>query len=118
MALPVVAVGVLGLMDGAWLRTTLATPNAVQAVFGILLCAWVLSAPTAADPAQSTRRLIRMVYLLLYVIIGISGTIGLIGRWCGGTFHPADQVFLAYGIVGLLMARVPGYVKRLRERAA
>jgi cytochrome b561 len=81
----------------------------IQALFGLLLLGsavarilWEVgrSAPVrAADVRSLTRRLSRMVYLLLFLAVGLTQ---LIGSNSGGDL----QVMLVYGLITLIAIRL------------
>src|SRR5271156_1334976 len=76
-ALLVATIGVLGLLDGSWLRQMLESWINIHALFGSLLCGLVLvryqwrvrhsPCMLPADIRELSRHLSRIVYLLLYV---------------------------------------------------
>jgi cytochrome b561 len=150
-ALLVVIIGVLGLLDGSWLRQMLESWINIHALFGLLLCGMVLARyqwqvrhspcmlPT--DIRELSRHLSRIVYLLLYVVIGVRQSIGIVNSiWHGSAvdfnlfddrfrngpdragWNPKDdfQLFLAIGIFALIIVRVLAFRLWLRsvERAA
>jgi cytochrome b561 len=92
-----------------------------------------------ADIRALSRRLSRIVYLLLYVVIGLRQTMGILGSiWHGGSvdfkffdmgfrhgpdyagFNPKDdfQLFLASGLLVLILIRVSAFAMSLRSAAA
>jgi len=87
-ALLVATIGVLGLLDGSWLRKMLESWVNIHALFGLLLFGLVFARyqwhvrhspcmlPT--DFRELSRHLSRIVYLLLYVVIGVRQSIGII----------------------------------------
>src|SRR5271156_4125861 len=90
----VVVIGVLGLLDGSWLRQMLESWINIHALFGLLLCGLVLAryqwrvrhspCMLPADIRELSRHLSRIVYLLLYVVIGVRQSIGIISSiWHG-----------------------------------
>jgi cytochrome b561 len=106
MALLVVAVGVLGLIDGSWPRRMLESWINIHVLFGLLLCGLVVARyqwrvkhspgmlPT--DVRELSRHLSRTVYLLLYVVIGFRLSIGIVNCiWHGGAvdFNLFDEHF-------------------------
>jgi hypothetical protein len=120
----VVLFGILGLLDGSWVRQILGSRINVHAMFGLFLCALVAlrfhgrlkcAAPMLqTDIRDLSRELSRMVYLSLYLVIGARQIIGL-ANWLrpGGVLEfgkfAADediQAVVAYGLVGLLLIRV------------
>ena len=151
MALAAIAIGVLGLSRGSWPRQVLESWIGVHALFGLLLCGLVFArcrwhvkhSPRMlpADTRELTRHLSRIVYLLLYVVIGVRETIGIVNSlWYGGSvdfnlfderfrngpdyagFNPRDdfQLFIASGLVALIFVRALTFRLWLRsvERAA
>jgi cytochrome b561 len=150
-ALLVATIGVLGLLDGSWPRQMLESWINIHALFGLLLCGWVLAryqwcvrhspGMLPADVRELSRHLSRIVYLLLYVVIGIRQSIGIIssiwhgtavdfnlfdGRFRNGPdwagWDPKDdfQLFLATGLFALIIVRVLAFRLWLRcvERVA
>jgi cytochrome b561 len=150
-ALLVVVIGVLSLLDGSWLRQMLESWINIHALFGLLLCGLVLvryqwrvrhspgMLPT--DVRELSRHLSRIVYLLLYVVIGVRQSIGIINSiWHGSAvdfnlfddrtsngpdragWNPKDdfQLLLATGLFVLILVRVLACRLWLRsvERAA
>jgi cytochrome b561 len=146
-----VAVGVLGLMDASWPRKMLDSCFNIYAMFGLLLCGLVLaryqwcvehSAPMLpADVRELSRHLSRIVYLFLYVVIGVRLSISIVSSlWHGGAvdfnlfderfrhgpdgmaFDPRDDFrhFIASGLFALVFVRVLAYKMWLRsvERTA
>jgi len=136
-ALLVVVIGVLSLLDGSWLRHMLESWINIHALFGLLLCGLVLvryqwrvrhspgMLPT--DIRELSQHLSRIVYLLLYVVIGVRQSIGIINsirhggavdfnlfddRTSNGPdragWNPKDdfQLLLATGLFVLIIVRV------------
>jgi cytochrome b561 len=151
VALVVVAIGVLGLLAASWPRQMLESWINIHALFALLLCGMVFSrcwwrvkhSPRMlpADIRELSRHLSRMVYLLLYVVIGCRQIIGILNSiWHGGsvdfnlfderfrngpdraTWNPKEdfQLFLATGLSALIIVRVLAFRLWLRsvERAA
>ena len=133
----VVVIGVLGLLEGSWLRQMLESWINIHALFGLLLCGLVIARyqwrveqsprmkPT--DTRELSRQLSRIVYLVLYVVIGVREMIGIVNSlWHGGSvdfnlfderfrngpdragWNPKDdfQLFIASGLVALIFVRV------------
>jgi cytochrome b561 len=150
-ALLVVVIGVLALLDGSRLRQMLESWINIHALFGLLLCALVLarcqwrvrysSCMLPTDIRELSRHLSRIVYLLLYIVIGVRLSIGIINSiWHGSAvdfnlfddrfrngpdragWNPKDdfQLFLATGLFVLIVVRVLVFKLWLRavERAA
>ena len=150
-ALLVVVIGVLSLLDGSWLRQMLESSINIHVLFGLLVCGLVLvryqwrvrhspgMLPT--DIRELSRHLSRIVYLLLYVVIGVRQSIGIINSiWHGSAvdfnlfddrtsngpdragWNPKDdfQLLLATGLFVLIIVRVLACRLWLRsvERAA
>jgi cytochrome b561 len=146
----VIAVGTLSQVQHSGLRQGLEVWINIHLLFGLLLWGLVIARfhwglkhsphmlPT--EVREFSRHLSRVVYLLLYFIVGVSQVVGLV-HWIsnGGTFdfnlfdkrfrngpdreefNPKDdfQLFLAYGLSALVIARVLAYSLWLRsvERA-
>jgi hypothetical protein len=120
--------GVLGLFDGSWAERIFGSRADLHAIFGLLLCTLItahfllrLRRAVGAPPAyvcQLSRELSRMVYLLLYLIIGLRQMIGLAdwlryGSTAGFAKFSANDDLLtvvAYGVVGLLLIRGLAFV--------
>ncbi len=117
IATVVVAVGVAGSFDGWWLNRHLPYRNAGNWLFGLLLCLLVLlrsswrsrrprlGLPTGAR--ASSRELSRMVYLVLYLVVGTIQLLG-IGRSLGSFEFETPrglQAYLAYLLGALILAR-------------
>jgi cytochrome b561 len=144
-ALLVATIGVLGLLDGSWLRQMLESWINIHALFGLLLCGLVLAryqwrvnhSPQLpqADIRELSRHLSRIVYLLLYVVVGVRQSIGIINSiWHGNAvdfnlfddhfrtgpdragWNPKDdfQLFLATGLFVLIFVRVLAFRLWLR----
>src|SRR6202034_1598716 len=87
-ALFAAAIGVLGLLDGSWLRQMLESWINIHALFGLILCGLVLAryqwrvrhspCMLPSDIRELSRHLSRIVYLLLYAVIGIRQSVGII----------------------------------------
>jgi len=136
-ALLVVMIGVLGLLDGSWLRQMLESWINIHALFGLLLCGLVLARyqwrvsyspcvlPT--DIRELSRHLSRIVYVLLYLVIGVRQSVAIISSiWHGGAvdlnllddrfrngpdragWNPKDdfQLFFATGLSVLMIVRL------------
>ncbi len=93
-AIMVAAVGVLGLERASWLRQLVETWINIHALFGLLLCGLVLArhqwiirySPRLRDDIRAlSRHLSRIVYLMLYLVLGASQSISLMNCiWHGG----------------------------------
>jgi hypothetical protein len=136
-ALITVATGVLGLPGASWPRQMLESWINIHALFALLLCSLVFSGyqwrvihsprMLPSDIRQLSRHLSRMVYLLLYLVIGVRGILGILNSpWHGGAldFSPFDagfrqgpdyqgfkltgdfQLFFASGLFALMLVRV------------
>jgi cytochrome b561 len=105
-ALLVVVIGVLGLLAGSWLRLMIESWIDIHALFGLLLCGFVLARcqwhvkhsprmlPTGVG--ELSRHLSHIVYLLLYVVISVRQGISIVGSlWHGGAvdFSLFDERF-------------------------
>jgi cytochrome b561 len=150
IALVAVAIGVLGLIGASWPRQMLESWINIHALFGLLLCGlvfyhcwwrvkhspWMLP----ADIRELSRHLSRILYVLLYIVVGLSQLISILNSiWHVGAvnfnlfdqrfrgpdyvgFNPKDdfQLFLATGLSVLIIVRVIAFALWLRpvERAA
>ncbi len=151
IALAAVVIGVLGLLRGSWPRQVLVSWINIHGLFGLLLCGLVFArcrwhvkhSPRMlpADIHTLNRHLSRIVYLLLYVVIGMREIIAIVSSvWHGGAvdfnlfdqrfrsgpdyagFNPRDdfQLFFASGLVALIFVRALTYPLWVRsvKRAA
>jgi cytochrome b561 len=150
IALVAVAIGVLGLIGASWPRQMLESWINIHALFGLLLCGlvfyhcwwrvkhspWMLP----ADIRELSRHLSRILYVLVYIVVGLSQLISILNSiWHVGAvnfnlfdqrfrgpdyvgFNPKDdfQLFLATGLSVLIIVRVIAFALWLRpvERAA
>jgi cytochrome b561 len=148
VALMTVAIGVLGLQRDAWLRQTLESSINIHALFGLLLCGLVLArcrwrvrhSPRMlpGDIRELSRHLSRIVYLLLYVVIGSREVIGILNNLRHGGpvdfslfdphfrqgpehagFDPKDdfQLFFVSGLFALLFVRALAFTVWSRSAA-
>jgi cytochrome b561 len=150
VTLLVIVIGVVGLFKTVWPRQLLESWINIHILFGLLLCGLVLSrcqwrlkqAPhlLPGETRELSRHLSRIVYLVLFVVIGARQSIGILGSlWHGGAvdfnlfderfrngpdtraFDPKDdfQQFVASGLVALGVVRVVAFRLWLRavERA-
>jgi cytochrome b561 len=121
----VVVLGVLGLLPDSWLTGVAQSKIAFHALFGLLLCGlvavrfrwWLKHSPPAhaLDIRQFSRRLSRMVYLVLYLVTGAMEVISVIGAQQDGVRPtqalglllptPDSQAFLIWGLVALVLIR-------------
>ena len=151
VALITVAIGVLGLQRDAWPRQMLESSINIHALFGLLLCGLVLArcrwrvqhSPRMLpdDIRELSRHLSRIVYLVLYVVIGSRELIGILNNLRHGGpvdfspfdahfrqgpehagFDPKDdfQMFFLAGLSALLFVRVLAFTvwSRAAQRAA
>jgi hypothetical protein len=151
VALITVAIGVLGLQRDAWPRQMLESSVNIHALFGLLLCGLVLArcrwrvqhSPRMLpdDIRELSRHLSRIVYLVLYVVIGSRELIGILNNLRHGGpvdfspfdahfrqgpehagFDPKDdfQMFFLAGLSALLFVRVLAFTvwSRAAQRAA
>jgi cytochrome b561 len=146
IALVAVAIGVLGLIGASWPRQMLESWINIHALFGLLLCGLVFSrwwwrvkhSPRMlpADIRELSRHLSRILYLLLYLVIGVRQLLSILdGIWHGGavdfnlfderfrngpdsaSWNPKDdfQLFLATGFSVLIIVRVVAFRLWLRS---
>jgi len=130
LAALIVVFGVLGLLDGSWPDPILGLRGSLHALFGLLLCTLIAlrfhghsirrRSARQADIGELSRDLSRMVYLFLYVIIGLRQIMGFAILLCrGGTGNfAADgdlQTVVACGVGGLLLIRGLAFAIRLHE---
>lgn len=90
----VATVGVLGVERDSWLRRLVESWINIHALFGLLLCGLVLAryqwiiqhSPRLRDDTRAlSRHLSRIVYLMLYLVLGASQGISLVNSiWHGG----------------------------------
>jgi hypothetical protein len=150
IALVAVVIGVLGLIGASWPRQTLESWINIHALFGLLLCGLLFSrcwwrvkqSPRMlpADIRELSRHLSRIVYLLLYSVVGLSQLVSILDSiWHVGAvgfnlfdqrfrgpdyagFNLKDdfQLFLATGFSVLIIVRVVAFRLWLRsvERAS
>jgi cytochrome b561 len=142
-----VAIGVLGLHGDARLKQVLESGINIHVLFGLLLCGLVLARcrwRMAHSPhmppheiRELSRHLSRIVYLLLYVVIGSREVVGVLNSlWNRGPvdfnlfdarfrpgpdyagFDPKDdfQMFLVTGLVALLFVRALAFALRSHKR--
>jgi cytochrome b561 len=148
LAALVVVVGVLGLADDSPPRRMVESWINIHALFGLLLCGVVIAeyrrragnspGMQFAHGRTLCRQLSRIVYLSLYVIVGVRQCISLANAiWHGGTvdfnlleprfragpdsgvFDPKDdfQMFLASGLFALIVVRALAFRRWLRFSA-
>ncbi len=146
IALVAVVIGVLGLLGASAPRTMLESWIDIHALFGLLLCGLVFARYRCcvqnsihllpADFRRLSRHLSRIVYVLLYVVLGVRQIIGLFNSiWHGGAvdfnlfdqhfrggpdyagWNPKDdfQLFLATGLLVLIIVRVFAFRLWLRS---
>ena len=145
IAVLVVVVGIAGLMAHSWPRQRVESWINIHLLFGLLLCGWVIiryrryvsQSPCMlpADARGLSRQLSRIVYWVLYGVIGLKQSISIVSSlWHGGTVdfslfdeglrHGPDtrvfdlnddfQLFLASGLVMLVIVRVMAFRLWLR----
>jgi cytochrome b561 len=126
----VVAVGIVGQIRDSSAKPPFEPWLNVHALFGLLLCTSIiarfywLSQRSAVVPQIEinafARRLSRMVYLLLYGLLGVKQIINITIKTHHPTlFAPVEdfQVYLAYGLLALVLIHVLAAVCR-HSRAA
>ena len=137
VALTAVATGVVGLLGASGPRRALESWINIHALFGLLLCGlvlaryrWCVGRAFASDARELSRHLSRIVYLVLYLVIGIRQTLAILNHiYYGGEpgfnlfddhsrsgpdywgWNPRDdfQLFFAAGLLSLLFVRVLAY---------
>jgi cytochrome b561 len=122
----VVLVGVLGLLPDSRLGGVVQSKLALHALFGLLLWGLVVvrfrrllqSSPPAqaVDIRRFSRRLSRMIYLILYLVTGAMEVINIVGAQPDGMHPvrslavleptPGGQAFLICGLIALVWIRV------------
>jgi cytochrome b561 len=148
IALVAVAIGVLGLLGASRLRQMLDSWINIHALFGLLLCGlvsaryrWcVIYSPRMlpTDIRQLSRHLSRIVYLSLYLVIGVREIIGILNSvWYGSavdfilfderirngpdqaSWNPKDdfQLFFASCLFALIFVRILAFRLLLRSGA-
>ena len=144
-ALLVVVIGTAGLIAHSWPRQMVESWVNIHLLFGLLLCGWVMiryqrrvsQSPSMlpADVRGVSRQLSRIVYCVLYGVIGLKQCISIAGSlWHGGAvdfslfdeslrhgpdtrdfgLHDDFQLFLASGLVPLVVVRVMAFRLWLR----
>ena len=144
-ALLVVVIGTAGLIAQSWPRQMVESWINIHLLFGLLLCGWVMvryqrrvsQSPSMlpADVRVLSRQLSRIVYCVLYGVIGLRQSISIVSSlWHGGAvdfslfdeslrhgpdtpdfnFHDDFQMFLASGLVPLVIIRVMAFRLWLR----
>ena len=145
MALLLVLVGTAGLIVHSWVRQVVESWINIHLLFGSLLSGWVMvryrllvkksTGMFPSDVRAIARQQSRIVYLVLYAVIGVRLCIGIVSSmWHGGApdfslfdervfngpdtkaFDPKDdfQLFLASGILALIVVRVIAFAIWLR----
>jgi cytochrome b561 len=139
-ALLVVVIGTAGLIADSWPRQMVESWINIHLLFGLLLCGCVMiryqrrvsQSPSMlpADVRGLSRQLSRVVYCVLYGVVGLKQSISIVSAlWHGGAvdfslfdeslrhgpdtqvFHLHDdfQMFLASGLVPLVIVRVMAF---------
>ena len=144
-ALLVVVIGTLGLIAHSWPRQIVESWINIHLLFGLLLCGWIMirfqrllsqSPCMFPDDARGlSRQLSRLVYRVLYGVIGLKLGINIVSSlWHGGAvnfslfdaglrhgpdtqdfnLHDDFQLFLVSGLVPLVIVRVLAFRLWLR----
>jgi hypothetical protein len=118
---PVMAVGVVGLSDDFWLRRDLASMVNVHALFGLSLAIFVvlrfqsaasrLPEGCSSEIRSISRRLSRMVYLLLGVLVLFRQLTAASGTW-------DLRDYFGYALAALVLIRLMAFARWRRSRAA
>lgn len=132
-ALPLCAIGIAGLLRDSWPGALPLPGINLHAIFGAMLWLMVVAQfcqanlggePLRADAAQQLcRRLSRRVYLLLYVLFGLSQLVRVAAiLWNNGTLGASRAAivpspenlrdYLAYGVFALLTVHALAAVQR------
>jgi hypothetical protein len=126
----VVLLGILSLLPDSRLTGVVQSKTPLHALFGLLLwglvavrfCWWLKNCPPAhaVEILQFSRRLSRMVYLVLYLVTGAMQVINIIGALPYDTRSARDlallkpgpdcQAFLICGLVALVSIRVIAFL--------
>jgi hypothetical protein len=145
VALLVVVIGTAGLIADSWPRQMVESWINIHLLFGLLLCGWVMiryqrcvgQSPSMlpADVRGLSRQLSRIVYCVLYGVLGLKQSISVVcSLWHGGAvdfslfdeslrhgpdtadfdLHDDFQLFLASGLVPLVVVRVMAFRLWLR----
>jgi hypothetical protein len=145
VALFVLVVGTAGLMAPSWPRQLIDSWINIHLLFGLLLSGWVVVrfqrcvgvSPSLlpADVRGLSRQVSRIVYCVLYGVIGLKQTISIVSSlWHGGAvdfslfderlrhgpdtrefdLHDDFQLFLASGLIPLFIVRVMAFRLWLR----
>jgi hypothetical protein len=106
MALVVIGVGVAGLSANCWLRTVVEPWINIHLLFGALLCGWLMvrirvrvkQSPCMQpdDIHDMSRQNSRIAYLVLYAVVGIKLSAGIVtSAWNGAQngFGPLADLF-------------------------
>ena len=135
--LAAVATGVMGLLGASWPRQALESWINIHVLFGLLLCGlvvaryrWCIGYWSSGDARGLSRHLSRIVYLVLYLVVGIREFIAILNRlFQGGEpgfglfdghsglgpdhfgWNPGDafQLFFASGLLALIFVRFLAY---------
>lgn len=120
----VCAVGVAGLILDSWPRPAHGTWINLHPLFGMLL--WVAVLVQVQQQPGKIRQLSRAVFLLLYLLFGVSQIVR-IGAWLWNSqahgaslaiLQPPENLrdYLAYGVLALLSIHVLGALRRIKVR--
>lgn len=123
----VVLAGVLGLLPDTCLAGAFGSRIALQALFGLLLAGlvamrfhwWARYSPPARtiDIRRFSRQSSRMIYLILYLVIGAKQILAAVGDVPAvsaparglASLETGPDFFLMYGIIALVWVRVLAY---------
>ncbi len=145
IALFILVVGIAGLEAPSWPRQLVDAWINIHLLFGLLLCSWavvrfqrgVRASPCLlpADVRGLSRQLSRIVYCVLYGVVGLKQSISIVSSlWHGGAVdfslfneslrhgpnttvldpHDDFQQFLAAGLIPLVIVRVMAFRLWLR----
>jgi cytochrome b561 len=145
IALFLLVIGTAGLVAPSWPRQLVDSCINIHLLFGLLLCSWVVirfqlcvrvsPCLLPAEVRGLSRQLSRIVYCVLYGVVGLKQGISIVGSlWHGGALdfslfsesvrqgpdatefylHDDFQQFLASGLVPLVIVRVMAFRLWLR----
>jgi cytochrome b561 len=146
IGLVAVIIGVVGLLGASSPRQLLESWINIHVLFGVLLCAvgsvryrWYVGHSPVDDVGGVSRHLSRIIYLLLYLVVGVREMVSLFSRVTHGGavdfdlfadplrngpdhmgWNPKDdfQLFIASGLLALVFVRVLAFSLGRRTASA